>query len=117
MTNDELKHYGILGMKWGRRRDKKRINNNRTLHRKKNNVKSMTDAALSKEIRRLTEEKKYLELANYVDNAAPSLPAKVKKSLKSLGLFTSKTLYTQAVSQGTKIGFQQLSKKLTQSVT
>lgn len=40
MSNQELKHYGVLGMKWGISRSKDVVNNNPQLRKLKDNVKN-----------------------------------------------------------------------------
>ena len=93
MDNNELYHYGVLGMKWGirrtpaqlghqikaRRAEKKR-NENLAKARKKQaerrdlmkkgkiKPKDMTDAELKKQIDRLDLEKKYMDAKNSVSS-------------------------------------------------
>lgn len=70
----ELKHYGVLGMKWGRRRASTSTS---TPHEdskrswEKMTVSSMSNAELKKRIRRLEMEKKYADL-----NPAATKPGK-----------------------------------------
>lgn len=61
--NDELKHYGVLGMKWGRRKnryiskDSKRVSNIR-----KKRVNQMSNEELQKVNKRLELENRYSNL-------------------------------------------------------
>ena len=93
MDNNELYHYGILGMKWGIRRTpaqlghrikqrkvekqrkenlakarKARAEHQAALKKGKLKPKEMTDAELQKEIKRLQLEKQYMDLKRDVSS-------------------------------------------------
>ena len=59
MDNNELMHYGVLGMKWGRRKIRKSPDETP----KKKSVKDMSDDELRKSIARLEMEKRYNDLS------------------------------------------------------
>ena len=68
-NNNDLYHYGILGMKWGVRRTKTQLVRARKSSRKskleaqKKKIKSMSDDELRKKINRLQMEKQYSQLS------------------------------------------------------
>lgn len=59
LYNNELYHYGVLGMRWGRRKNRSTIN-----EPKKKNVKDMSDAELRQRINRLQMERQYSQLTS-----------------------------------------------------
>lgn len=74
--SDYILHYGVLGMKWGVRKQRSKSNRSRRKARKKqisnkedsdnkssNNIKKMTDAELKRKINRLQLEKQYKDLS------------------------------------------------------
>lgn len=97
MDNNELYHHGVLGMKWGRRKDRRPSGKTRKLsvpvhedylkaHSKKS-IKSMSDSELRSRINRLQMEKQYADL----NNATPTKKGRtyVNKFLKTAGTVAS----------------------------
>lgn len=73
MDNSTLKHYGILGMKWGVRRSpaqlgkgKKKSATSEDIKPKKKTIKDMSDDELQARIKRLDMEKRYKDLSKSV---------------------------------------------------
>ena len=70
MNSNELKHYGILGMKWGRRKGKSVVSSPGSKHRDyleahtKESYKSMSTKKLKQINERLQAEKTYKELTS-----------------------------------------------------
>ncbi|MGN1242959.1 MAG: hypothetical protein ACI4TN_01860 [Candidatus Enterosoma sp.] len=91
MDNNELYHYGVLGMKWGVRRSRPSSSSKTGKKRKqpvyehedyiqahsKKSVKSMSDAELRRRLNRLQMEKQYKELN----------PGRVNKGKKYINSF------------------------------
>lgn len=93
MGND-LRHYGILGMKWGRRKaSTKTISNKQPREKrssgeskptpKKRGVRHMTNTELQARIRRLQLEQQYAQLTRK--------PSKVDRMVKGLGTLANMT--------------------------
>lgn len=72
IKEDYLQHYGILGMKWGKRKSSSKSNGgkgskvrkvvSKIKNKKKVNIKKLPDEELQKKIRRLQMEKQYRDL-------------------------------------------------------
>lgn len=100
MANNELYHYGVLGMKWGVRKSRGgrvsktgrrgRIIKERPpahedykkAHSKKS-VREMSDAELRSRINRLQMEKQYKELSNVSINKGKKFASRVLKDVKT----------------------------------
>lgn len=104
MDNNELMHYGVLGMKWGVRRARKASSKKTTLFKKKSkspadqsskpkkkSVKDMSDDELRKAINRLEMEKRFNDLS----------PKQVSKGKQFVSDFMSKSI-VPAVNEASK---------------
>lgn len=112
MYNNELMHYGVLGMKWGRRKDKsasshaknKKISANKQqkLSRKRDvkNRRTLSDSDIKRKIERLRLEKQLKELT-----AEDISPGKKFASdiLSSSGKKALTAIATGAMLYGTKV--------------
>lgn len=86
LSDDELAHYGKLGMKWGRR--KKRDSSESSSAPAKPSVKSMSDEELKSAINRLKLEKEYATLTAPQVSAGKKI---VMDLLKDIGKQQAKT--------------------------
>ena len=122
LSNDELYHYGILGMRWGIRRfqpygkggytpkKKESLNNNNKLIKIKRkqdmkNRRNMSDNDLKKTINRLQMEKQLKELTE--EDINPGKIA-IKRTLRTIG---NRTIPTIASGAFMYIGYSILSGK------
>lgn len=99
MDNNELYHYGIMGMKWGRRKDKssngvskrsgrikKGIAKIKKAQTPKKKIKKLSDEELQKKINRLQMEKRYRDLKkDEVSEGAKIVGSILKGSAKAVG--------------------------------
>lgn len=91
-SKDYLKHYGVLGMKWGVRKDRKSSRGKRGIGT--NNVKNMSNYELQTAIDRMRLEKQYTELVS-----GPSMSSKTSKFINELGRSSAKQVVSSVVAQ------------------
>lgn len=96
ITDDELAHYGVLGMKWGKRKAGK---GGSVKKRKTNPVKKMTDEQLRTKLNRMRMEQEYKKLSK-ADIANGQ--RKAQSVLKTVGKLTVKSVAIAGVFGGAK---------------
>ncbi len=100
MTEAELTHYGVLGMKWGKRRGNGASSS--TSKTKKTStqdkIKKMSDDELRKKINRLQMEKQYSQLTSSDVNKGKAYAQKALKAATTVATVTSTglTIYNNA---------------------
>ncbi len=102
-----LEHYGVLGMKWGVRRDRKRAQKDAIL--KLRQTKELTDDELKNRINRLNLEKQYRDLVTA--NTTPQRSATRKFITNILSTAGSQSL-TKLTSASMDAGLKALAKEL-----
>lgn len=111
--NDELKHYGILGMRWGVRRSPEQLSRARGSSKKREssdnehedykkvrtakNTKSMSDSELRSRINRLQMEKQYSQLTSREKSAGAKFVSDV---LREAAKNTASKYVSQYMSKG-----------------
>lgn len=81
---DELLHYGVLGMKWGRRRGraKTKSNSSSTSNNEQPKKRRMSNKELQSRVKRLKLEQEYAKLTEVPQ---PQTVSKVEKLVKTAG--------------------------------
>lgn len=101
MENNQeyLAHYGILGMKWGKRKAKGSSSTKKKKAKKVDPVKKMTDYELRQKINRMQMEQQYKQLSkSQVTNGKK----KAQAVLRELGKVTVKAVAIAGVYGGAK---------------
>ena len=104
MNNTEITHHGILGMKWGKRKNSSAFGS--VVGRKKSSpdVKKMSDSELKQKINRLQMEKQYTQLTRKESSAG-------KKFVMNVLTDASKQTASKYVSKYMSQGVDALIKK------
>ena len=92
MNQNELYHYGILGMKWGVRR-RRSSSNVETPKPKKKTLSEMSDDELRSKLSRLQMEKQYKDLVKQLN---PQQESKAKAFVKRVLERSGENIATQA---------------------
>lgn len=126
LNENELMHYGILGMKWGKRKERKRSSEASKRRQKEKNIKKqvaevkkarrkavdrmvlMSDKELDARIKRLTKEKQLKQLTS--EEISPGRKF-VKDQLSNVGNQTVRTLTSFALGVGLASAKKQLGLK------
>lgn len=91
MNQNELYHYGVLGMKWGVRR-RRNSSNVETSKPKKKTLSEMSDDELRSKLSRLQMEKQYKDLVKQLN---PQQESKAKQFVKRVLERSGENIATQ----------------------
>lgn len=126
MNNSELKHWGILGMKWGVRRYR---NRDGTLTKagkrrysadkatggstpKPKKAYEMTDDELRKAISRMQLEKQYIQLANELH---PDKMKRIKKIISDFAESSARKISEKALTSAIEAAFKKREEEITET--
>lgn len=96
---NELKHYGILGMKWGIRRTPEQLGHKREKKEdfRRKDPKKMTDDELRRNLNRVQMEKQYEALTKKKKGEGAAF---VKRALTTVGMMAVTSIAVDAIKGG-----------------
>ena len=97
---DNFKHAGILGMKWGVRKDKQKISKTQAKKKIKNSKRIINDDQLRKKINRLQLEKQYKELTTKQISEGRQITNRLLEKMGTAAAVTITTAITTKIVKG-----------------
>ena len=96
---NELKHYGILGMKWGIRRTPEELGHRREKKEdfRRKDPKKMTDDELRRNLNRVQMERQYESLTKKKSNEGAAF---AKRALTTVGMMAVTSIAVDAIKGG-----------------